>query len=103
VLGVRSYWDKPLLSYWQILSLSYINGDVSEFMARFPSVVWSVVMLLLTYYDDNRFFANLQSKGYHPQFRKKFRKDEVCVYSNGPSGDGGNPSTIRRETLEQDQ
>ena len=48
VLGIHDYWDKPLLSYWQILPLSYINGDVSEFTARFPSVVWAVVMLLLT-------------------------------------------------------
>ena len=48
VLGIRDYWDKPLLSYWQILPLSYIDGDVSEFTARFPSVVWAVVMLLLT-------------------------------------------------------
>jgi len=49
VLGIRDYWDKPLLSYWQILPLSYIDGDVSEFTARFPSVVWAVVMLLLTH------------------------------------------------------
>lgn len=49
VLGTHDYWDKPLLSYWQILPLSYINGDVSEFTARFPSVVWAVVMLLLTH------------------------------------------------------
>jgi len=48
VLGIHDYWDKPLLSYWQILPLSYIDGDVSEFTARFPSVVWAVVMLLLT-------------------------------------------------------
>lgn len=48
-LGIHSYWDKPLLSYWQILPFAYINGDVSEFAARFPSVIWSLVMLLLTY------------------------------------------------------
>ncbi len=57
VLGVRSYWDKPLLSYWQVLPLSYINGDVSEFTARFPSVVWSVVMLILTYRLAKRWFG----------------------------------------------
>jgi len=49
-LGIHYYWDKPLLSYWQILPLSYLNGDVSEFTARFPSVVWAFVMLLLTYH-----------------------------------------------------
>jgi 4-amino-4-deoxy-L-arabinose transferase-like glycosyltransferase len=57
VLGVRSYWDKPLLSYWQVLPLSYLNGDVSEFTARFPSVVWSVVMLFLTYRLAKRWFG----------------------------------------------
>jgi hypothetical protein len=46
-------------------------------------------LVINSYRDDNRFFANLQSKGYHPLFRKKFRKDEVCVYSTGPSRDGG--------------
>jgi len=57
VLGIHDYWDKPLLSYWQILPLSYINGDVSEFTARFPSVVWAVVMLLLTHNLAKRWFG----------------------------------------------
>jgi len=48
-LGMHDYWDKPLLSYWQILPFAYMNGDVSEFAARLPSVVWAVVMLLFTY------------------------------------------------------
>jgi 4-amino-4-deoxy-L-arabinose transferase-like glycosyltransferase len=55
-LGMNDYWDKPLLSYWQILPFSYINGGVSEFTARFPSVVWAVVMLLLTYHLAKRWF-----------------------------------------------
>ncbi len=49
VLGAGPYWDKPLLSYWQILPISYLSGGVSEFTARFPSVVWAVIMLLLTH------------------------------------------------------
>src|SRR4030042_6688777 len=57
VLGPHDYWDKPLLSYWQILPLSYINGDVSEFTARFPSLVWAVVMLLLTHNLGKRWFG----------------------------------------------
>jgi 4-amino-4-deoxy-L-arabinose transferase-like glycosyltransferase len=56
-LGIQNYWDKPLLSYWQILPLAYINGDVSEFTARFPSVVWAVVMLLLTHHLAKRWFG----------------------------------------------
>jgi 4-amino-4-deoxy-L-arabinose transferase-like glycosyltransferase len=56
-LGIHDYWDKPLLSYWQILPLSYINGDVSELTARFPSVVWAFVMLLLTYKLAKRWFG----------------------------------------------
>jgi 4-amino-4-deoxy-L-arabinose transferase-like glycosyltransferase len=55
-LGMKDYWDKPLLSYWQILPFSYIHGGVSEFTARFPSVVWAVVMLLLTYHLAKRWF-----------------------------------------------
>ncbi len=55
-MGVHYYWDKPLLSYWQILPLTYIQGDVSEFAARFPSVVWALVMLLLTHRLARRWF-----------------------------------------------
>jgi 4-amino-4-deoxy-L-arabinose transferase-like glycosyltransferase len=55
-LAMNDYWDKPLLSYWQILPFSYIHGSVSEFTARFPSVVWAVVMLLLTYHLAKRWF-----------------------------------------------
>jgi len=55
-LGIHDYWDKPLLSYWQILPFAYINGDVSEFAVRFPSVVWAVVMLLLTHHLARRWF-----------------------------------------------
>jgi len=55
-LGIHDYWDKPLLSYWQILPFAYIHGDVSEFAARFPSVVWAVVMLLLTHHLAKRWF-----------------------------------------------
>ena len=53
-LGIHSYWDKPLLSYWQILPFAYFQGDVSEFAARLPSVFWAMVMLLLTYSLANR-------------------------------------------------
>jgi len=56
-LGFYDYWDKPLLSYWQVLPLSYLNGDVSEFTARFPSVVWAVVMLFFTYRLAKRWFS----------------------------------------------
>ena len=57
ILGVNYYWYKPLLSYWQILPFASINGDVSEFTARFPSVVWAVVMLLLTHNLAKRWFG----------------------------------------------
>jgi 4-amino-4-deoxy-L-arabinose transferase-like glycosyltransferase len=56
-LGIHSYWDKPLFSYWQILPFAYVHGDVSEFAARFPSVIWSAVMLLLTYQLAKRWFG----------------------------------------------
>jgi 4-amino-4-deoxy-L-arabinose transferase-like glycosyltransferase len=57
VLGIENYWDKPLLSYWQILPLAYIHGEVNEFVARFPSFVWALVMLLLTYDLAKRWFG----------------------------------------------
>jgi len=56
-LGIHDYWDKPLLSYWQILPFAYANGDVNEFTARFPSVVWAVVMLFLTHNLAKRWFG----------------------------------------------
>ena len=56
-LGIEYYWDKPLLSYWQILPFAYLNGEVSEFTARFPSVVWAVVMLFLTHNLAKRWFG----------------------------------------------
>ncbi len=49
VLGIYYYWDKPLLSYWQILPFAYINGGVTEAAVRSPSVIWAMVMLLLTH------------------------------------------------------
>jgi len=57
MLGIHSYSDKPLLSYWQILPLAYVHGDINEFTARFPSVVWAVVMLLLTHHLAKRWFG----------------------------------------------
>jgi len=49
LLGIDPYWDKPLLSYWQILPLAYLLGGVSEFAARLPSSLWALIMLVLTY------------------------------------------------------
>jgi 4-amino-4-deoxy-L-arabinose transferase-like glycosyltransferase len=56
-LGIHDYWDKPLFSYWQILPFASINGDVSEFTARFPSAVWALVMLLLTHRLAKKWFG----------------------------------------------
>ena len=57
LLGIHYYWDKPLLSYWQILPFAYINGGVSEFIARLPSVAWAMVMLFLTHNLAKRWFS----------------------------------------------
>jgi 4-amino-4-deoxy-L-arabinose transferase-like glycosyltransferase len=57
LLGNHYYWDKPLLSYWQILPFAYINGGVSEAAARFPSIIWAMVMLLLTHSLAKRWFG----------------------------------------------
>jgi 4-amino-4-deoxy-L-arabinose transferase-like glycosyltransferase len=57
MLGIHDYWDKPLLSYWQILPFAYANGNVNEFTARIPSVIWAVVMLFLTHSLAKRWFG----------------------------------------------
>jgi len=49
LLGLKPYWDKPLLSYWQILPGAWLFGGVTEFSLRLPSVLWGIVMLVLTY------------------------------------------------------
>ncbi len=49
LLGKSVYWDKPLVSYWQILPFASLLGRVSELAARLPSALWACVMLLLTY------------------------------------------------------
>ncbi len=49
MLSSTPYWDKPLISYWQILPVAYILGGVSELTARLPSALWAIVWLSLTY------------------------------------------------------
>ena len=40
---------------------------------------------VIYYYCENHpLLSHLQSKGYHPLFQKKFKKINVCIYSNGP-------------------
>jgi len=56
MLGIVPYWDKPLLSYWQILPIAYISGGISEFIVRFPSVFWAIIMVFLTYDLAKRWF-----------------------------------------------
>ena len=55
-IGNYYYWDKPLLSYWQILPFAYISGDVSEFTARLPSAAWAMIMLFLTHSLAKKWF-----------------------------------------------
>ncbi|MHB1947075.1 MAG: ArnT family glycosyltransferase [Gammaproteobacteria bacterium] len=46
-----NYYDKPLLSYWLIAAISYINGHVSAWALRLPSAlagllgIWSIYRL----------------------------------------------------------
>lgn len=49
LLGILPYWDKPLVSYWQILPFAYALGSVSETASRLPSVAWALVMLAITW------------------------------------------------------
>ena len=40
---------------------------------------------VIYYYCENHpLLSHLRSKGYHPLFQKKFKKINVCIYSNGP-------------------
>ncbi len=54
MLGNYPYWDKPLLSYWQVIPFGYIFGGVNEAASRMPSVIWAVIWLILTYSTASR-------------------------------------------------
>ena len=56
MLGIAPYWDKPLLSYWQILPMASMMGGVSELTTRIPSALWALLMLFLTYDLAQRWF-----------------------------------------------
>ena len=56
ILGQSAYWDKPLLSYWQVLPLAFLSGTVNEFVARVPSALWALVLLFLTFDLARRWF-----------------------------------------------
>jgi 4-amino-4-deoxy-L-arabinose transferase-like glycosyltransferase len=50
VMGAQQlYWDKPLLSYWQVLPVAAARGHVDEVALRLPSALWAVLLLALTY------------------------------------------------------
>ncbi len=57
MLGIAPYWDKPLVSYWQILPVAHIMGGVNELTARMPSAVWALVLLFLAYDLAKRWFG----------------------------------------------
>jgi len=56
MLGQNLYWDKPLLSYWQVLPCAFLFGKVNEFVARIPSALWALVLLFLTFDLTRRWF-----------------------------------------------
>ena len=43
----RTYYDKPLGSYWLVLLASQVNGSVDEWAARLPSALSGVLGVLL--------------------------------------------------------
>ena len=43
----RTYYDKPLGSYWLIVAASYLTGGVNETAARLPAAVAGWVGVLL--------------------------------------------------------
>jgi 4-amino-4-deoxy-L-arabinose transferase-like glycosyltransferase len=55
-IGPNVYWDKPLLSYWQILPFAAVAGDVTESAARLPSAIWAVALLAMTFDIARRWF-----------------------------------------------
>lgn len=56
LVGPEAYWDKPLLSYWQILPFAGIAGEVTECTARLPSALWAMALLILTFDIARRWF-----------------------------------------------
>ncbi len=41
----ETYFDKPLLSYWAILAVSWVTGCLNEWVARVPSAIAGLVAL----------------------------------------------------------
>jgi 4-amino-4-deoxy-L-arabinose transferase-like glycosyltransferase len=50
------YFDKPLLSYWLIVAVSYIFGSLNEFVARMPSALSALAGIAATVYIGNKLF-----------------------------------------------
>ncbi len=52
----RTYYDKPLGSYWLIVAASYLTGGVNETAARLPAAVAGWVGVLLVMQLGRRFY-----------------------------------------------
>lgn len=48
-LAGEPYYDKPLLSYWLMIAVSFIVGGLSEFTLRLPSALAGILSIYCTY------------------------------------------------------
>ncbi|MCL5261491.1 MAG: glycosyltransferase family 39 protein [Gammaproteobacteria bacterium] len=51
-----TYYDKPLLSYWLIVGVAYLNGAINEFILRLPSACASFITIVCTYSLGTKLF-----------------------------------------------
>ncbi len=51
------YFDKPLFTYWVIVAAGWINGNLNEFAARFPSALAGLLTLWGTISLGQRIFS----------------------------------------------
>jgi 4-amino-4-deoxy-L-arabinose transferase-like glycosyltransferase len=51
------YYNKPLLSYWAILSCAGLAGGVTEWAARMPSALAAIITVFLTFIIGRKLFG----------------------------------------------
>jgi 4-amino-4-deoxy-L-arabinose transferase-like glycosyltransferase len=84
------YWnsetrfDKPPLTYW-LVSLSFNLFGVSEWTARFPSALFAIALVGLSFYSLHNFgFPNL--KPFHSSIEEKIRPDSCKLWFSANLG-----------------
>ncbi|WGT67601.1 ArnT family glycosyltransferase [cyanobacterium endosymbiont of Epithemia clementina EcSB] len=84
------YWngetrfDKPPLTYW-LISLSFKLFGVSEWAARFPSALFAIALVGLSFYSLHN-FGFLSLKSFHSSTKKKVQSDPCKLWFSANLG-----------------